>query len=185
MNFYKTCKGITKAGNPCKNLVNSRSTFCCKAHAEGAGEEWRKKKKPRHVTLRCPTPGCPNTRSSKKESICRKCQRILAIHYGIGSDKSYTNNDVIHFTKSGSRISSEGYTRKQWYCGVYLKSLHWEAVKNRYFSEHEYRCCVCGDANKTIHLHHLTYDNLWGERWEDVQPMCDECHSHRHKEQNK
>lgn len=61
----------------------------------------------------------------------------------------------------------------------YLLSKYWESFKLRYFTEHKNRCFVCGKTH--CQLHHITYERLGCELFQDVIPLCGGCHCHVHK----
>ncbi len=64
----------------------------------------------------------------------------------------------------------------------YLKSSHWYKVRKQYLANHLYRCAKCGMTHGILHLHHKTYKNLGNERMEDLQLLCEDCHSQTHIE---
>lgn len=61
----------------------------------------------------------------------------------------------------------------------YLKTRHWNAVKERCFREHGCRCFVCG-ITKGIEVHHVEYDRIGEELPEDVVPLCRAHHQLQH-----
>lgn len=75
------------------------------------------------------------------------------------------------------RKAQQDWTK--WYRS-YLKSAHWLEFRGRYLAEHPNQCHCC----KAIHgleLHHLTYERLHREQFEDVVLCCDKCHTAIHK----
>ena len=66
----------------------------------------------------------------------------------------------------------------------YLQSRHWRAFKLRYQASGMPQACLhCGDPK--YELHHLTYARTWGERLDDVIPLCGVHHSMVHQAQAK
>lgn len=63
----------------------------------------------------------------------------------------------------------------------YLKGLHWSIFKTKYFQYHKKECSICG-KKYGIQLHHLTYDNIGNETFDDVICVCGECHDKIHEE---
>lgn len=65
---------------------------------------------------------------------------------------------------------------------VYIKSIHWENRKNRYWREHGRQCCVCG-SYKHVQLHHGKYGwTHFGNEPDDwMFPMCNSCHFDFHE----
>lgn len=57
----------------------------------------------------------------------------------------------------------------------YYKSKEWETV--RVFAIHSAgkRCQKCG-ASGILQVHHLTYDNLYNEKPQDLEVLCKKCH---------
>ena len=62
----------------------------------------------------------------------------------------------------------------------YIHSNEWIEFKNKYYSCHK-KCCFVCKTNKNIHLHHKTYKNFKNEKYEDVIPLCENCHSKIHE----
>lgn len=62
---------------------------------------------------------------------------------------------------------------------AYLKSAHWQNVKNRYYKTHEYICVRCG-WRKGLQLHHLTYKRVGREKMDDLIYLCRRCHMAEH-----
>jgi hypothetical protein len=62
----------------------------------------------------------------------------------------------------------------------YLQCEYWNAFKRTYFETHAKICFHC-HSHRKIELHHLTYDRLGSERYEDVVVLCQYCHSLTHR----
>lgn len=66
----------------------------------------------------------------------------------------------------------------------YLASLLWYEKRHvmLYPTGPFDQCWRCGDpiSLSTGHLHHLTYDHVGYEPWEDLQPLCAPCHRKVH-----
>lgn len=60
---------------------------------------------------------------------------------------------------------------------AYIGSLEWRALRADYWADpHTPKdCAVCG--NEARILHHRTYERVGAERFEDLAPFCDTCHS--------
>lgn len=88
-----------------------------------------------------------------------------------------------------------------YYRRVYLNSEWWITFRTGWWQRHPYAVCVvCGRKRNNsdgtpfiiinsiahrravpVDLHHKTYERLWGERDDDVEPICRDCHKrHRH-----
>jgi len=66
-----------------------------------------------------------------------------------------------------------------WYA-KYLASKHWKEVRDRALSFAEYRCQVC-NSDKSLDVHHRTYENIGREPIQDLTVLCKECHALFHK----
>lgn len=81
-----------------------------------------------------------------------------------------------------SKLKNLGYTNYK----EYLKSKHWQDVKNRYYKSKLPKridgVCVCKVCNekKSLSLHHRTYKNMGNERLNDLILLCQECHHIAH-----
>ena len=62
----------------------------------------------------------------------------------------------------------------------YLKTTHWENIRETCKKRHGGKCAVCNSPEK-IEVHHRTYENLGCEKPGDVIPLCDSCHDLFHK----
>lgn len=62
----------------------------------------------------------------------------------------------------------------------YLASDWWQrrARAKRYSTG--YRCEECGESDRVLHVHHLTYARLGRERDEDLEVLCESCHRGKH-----
>lgn len=77
-------------------------------------------------------------------------------------------------------MSDSKSDRQIWYWGVYLTSEHWNRFRRSYFDHHgSVRCGVCSRPDG-LQLHHTTYQSLGNESFEDVRPLCEQCHAAVH-----
>lgn len=73
------------------------------------------------------------------------------------------------------------------YQNHYLSTPHWKQFSEEYKCNHP-SCEICGigriDArffySQDLNVHHLHYDTLWRENWNDVQSLCRRCHEIEH-----
>jgi len=75
--------------------------------------------------------------------------------------------------------TGEMLLRRLWKLGystydAYLQSPHWLQFKNYYYARYP-RVCVLTGLPAT-ELHHIRYDHLGAETFEDVVPLCDAMH---------
>lgn len=61
----------------------------------------------------------------------------------------------------------------------YLKSKEWKNKRKRLFKQRNNKCENCGSINK-LHLHHLTYKNIFNEKDNELQVLCSYCHAKIH-----
>lgn len=69
-----------------------------------------------------------------------------------------------------------------------LKDPKWQRKKSEIMMRDDFTCQMCGSKEKTLHVHHLTYDNcVNGEPWscpdEDLITWCEECHEKHHHDE--
>lgn len=64
----------------------------------------------------------------------------------------------------------------------YLKTEHWQTVREAALERAEHRCQACNDATK-LHVHHRTYERRGEENPTDVVALCADCHRvfHEHR----
>ncbi|WHZ60027.1 HNH endonuclease signature motif containing protein [Metabacillus hrfriensis] len=62
----------------------------------------------------------------------------------------------------------------------YLETRHWKQFKERYAKSHKKQCTMC-DEKENIHLHHITYNRVGNEKFEDVVYLCRTCHLKVHE----
>lgn len=64
---------------------------------------------------------------------------------------------------------------------AYLNSKEWQETRQRIFRRDRFTCVMCG-ANKNLHVHHITYENLGAEKDADLVTLCESCHAAVHDE---
>lgn len=60
----------------------------------------------------------------------------------------------------------------------YLNTHHWKKIKEGYIQLYGEKCEVCGDKGEE--LHHLHYESLGEEAFDDLVLLCKECHRNEH-----
>jgi len=58
----------------------------------------------------------------------------------------------------------------------YIKSWSWKKRRWAFFSIYDYECGMCGEEDKSMHLHHTTYENIGNEQESELIPLCGFCH---------
>jgi len=62
--------------------------------------------------------------------------------------------------------------------GKLLQHPLWQRKRLEVMSRDGFQCVACGSADKTLHVHHIRYAGKpWECQMEDMQTLCDECHS--------
>lgn len=64
----------------------------------------------------------------------------------------------------------------------YLSSEDWKKVRELVLKRDENKCQKCKTKNAD-EVHHLTYENLFNEKLEDLISVCHDCHKKIHEEQ--
>lgn len=67
---------------------------------------------------------------------------------------------------------------------MYLQSEQWRKKRAAIIKLDNGKCQVCG-AEKSLHVHHLTYDRIYDEAPYDLVTVCERCHEAIHKLENK
>jgi hypothetical protein len=57
----------------------------------------------------------------------------------------------------------------------YYRSPEWQYTRRQKLEQVGNRCERCGKAGR-LDVHHLSYDNLYDERMEDLKALCRDCH---------
>lgn len=63
---------------------------------------------------------------------------------------------------------------------AYLRTKHWNMLREKYFTLNKNICCWCGSVDY-VQLHHLNYKNIGKESLDDLVPLCKSCHKELHK----
>jgi hypothetical protein len=61
----------------------------------------------------------------------------------------------------------------------YLKSTHWERIRERAIARSLGRCQLCNalpTERASLHVHHRTYERVGAEYLEDLIALCEACH---------
>jgi 5-methylcytosine-specific restriction endonuclease McrA len=62
----------------------------------------------------------------------------------------------------------------------YLTTTKWRSKREELFNIRGKNCENCG-SDKLIQVHHLTYENIFNEKLEDLKILCRNCHIKEHK----
>jgi len=62
----------------------------------------------------------------------------------------------------------------------YLQTQHWQDLRHRKLKSSSYRCQICNASDKTLDVHHRSYENRGCEQWSDTIVVCRDCHERFH-----
>ncbi len=101
---------------------------------------------------------------------CSKC----------GADVVAKNSAVANFIRGGKSIICDNCRRsgRQWTKATYheyLKSAHWQAMKQKALKRAGNKCQVCA-CTRSLDVHHNDYSRLGGELMTDLVVLCRGCH---------
>lgn len=92
--------------------------------------------------------------------------------------KSYKpDNDAIRNTPaelSAAELNIYRYNKHQ-----YLISPEWKTKRKQALKAANYSCQLC-KAETDLHVHHISYKNLFRENPEDLAALCSDCHTYVH-----
>ena len=69
--------------------------------------------------------------------------------------------------------------QKKYYNEVYLNSDEWKHKRRLIMDFYNYKCQKCDKC--ATDLHHLTYNNIFKEKFDDLIPLCRACHKKEHQ----
>lgn len=76
-----------------------------------------------------------------------------------------------------------------YYRDVYLKTPHWQCIRQETIELYNGRCWKCGTTKERLQCHHLVYrdkdgSSILGKEVPGVHvvPVCRNCHQHLHRE---
>lgn len=126
---------------------------------------------------------------------CFSCGRLLPAGYKRDFVKDF--NILPDFNKSAKEKCSEKAIEKgeinsiffsfsqdyfnrsyYYYHNVYLKSYEWKIKRDLVMKFYNNVCLDCGYIATDVH--HITYDRIFKEKFEDLIPLCRNCHSKKH-----
>ena len=62
----------------------------------------------------------------------------------------------------------------------YLNSPEWQHRRKLSLQAASYSCEMCGTTGTTLHIHHISYANLYNEPLSDLACVCEDCHDRIH-----
>jgi hypothetical protein len=63
-----------------------------------------------------------------------------------------------------------------------LKDPRWQRKRLEIFQRDNFKCCLCGREDKTLHVHHKKYNGKdpWDISSEFLMTLCENCHEKEH-----
>ena len=78
-------------------------------------------------------------------------------------------------------IKSKDTDQQQYEYNLYLKSKAWLTIKRKdRMIIDKYTCVRCGSPAKQVHHKNKNYDNIEKETMDDLESLCQPCHSKEH-----
>jgi len=65
----------------------------------------------------------------------------------------------------------------------YLKTKEWIEIRNRIYKRDNNKCVIC-DSKLNLNCHHISYENIYNEKDEDLITLCNICHNNEHNKIN-
>lgn len=65
----------------------------------------------------------------------------------------------------------------------YLETDKWKEIAKKARARAKYKCQLCGERHKPLHVHHNTYEHIYYETEypEDLVALCSTCHTNLHE----
>ena len=65
----------------------------------------------------------------------------------------------------------------------YFKSVKWNTIRQKVLHRDNYACILCGSGvpYTELHIHHITYKNLFNEKINELKTVCLSCHNNIHE----
>lgn len=115
----------------------------------------------------------------KDESRIAPAINVLRKGWGFDITGDGTKKDpyrLLDVNQSPSRVRTTKQIKS-----LYYDSGHWGEIRERRFQHDNYRCVLCVDSCKdSIQCHHVKY-NLFNERLDELETVCDRHHEMIHE----
>lgn len=59
----------------------------------------------------------------------------------------------------------------------YLLTDHWKELREAVLRRDNHTCCICGKFGGRMVVHHKTYERRGRESLDDLETLCEDCHS--------
>ncbi len=131
-------------------------------------------------------PPAVNPKTKKKRRLLRRLRRYFKFFAVNKISLAFCNKELEKRDRNSllrRKIKKEGFKsyRDKYY--KYLLSPKWASIRASMLKTFNNTCQRCGfKTNKVwlLHVHHLTYTNLFNEDQEDLELLCVKCHKIEH-----
>ena len=100
-----------------------------------------------------------------------------AVYYSGSREKFLENRNILynHYYKK-YKYDYEEYRKENY--NNYINSDRWKEKRNEIMDAYNGICQICAD--RAVHVHHLSYKNFTCESFDELLPLCLECHQQMH-----
>jgi 5-methylcytosine-specific restriction endonuclease McrA len=123
---------------------------------------------------------------------CRGCKREFKVYLSSRSSQCPTSylcescnrNQQIEYQQQAEQTRKTLQELKTMPYAEYLKTEHWQQIRNRSLRHAGYRCQICNAKDVPLNVHHRTYERRGEEITRDLIVLCKDCHElfHNNKE---
>jgi hypothetical protein len=118
----------------------------------------------------------PEPERGRYSLICDTCLRIVdGFNWKCTSPGMFSEDEKTYLCDECKLLIHKSMPYKE-----YLKTPHWQAVREEALRRAKDKCQLCGSKDR-LEVHHNTYERRGRERPEDVIAICHKCHSKHHE----
>lgn len=104
--------------------------------------------------------------------LCEECQ-------------TKTKQEQERIARSNAEHAEQRYQYLEWLRTMpyyeYLQTDHWKETRKSALKRAAFRCQVCNTNERTLHVHHRTYERRGQENPKDLIVLCESCHQTFHE----
>ena len=89
--------------------------------------------------------------------------------------------NLVKFPFLNGKATREKSLKRLEHLARYLRSDHWQRLSRNMLARHSY-CQACGKWEKTLIVHHITYERIGNENLDDLAVLCLSCHLMAHQQ---
>lgn len=118
---------------------------------------------------------CGACKNKNKPLSKKKYLHLVENELNLEREKEYKDN----FQLEKNSLYESFYNSRKGKYNEYLLSEKWKTKRNEVLKRDNSLCRVCKEK-KAEDVHHLTYENLFNEKLEDLISVCRKCHLEIH-----